>query len=133
VTIKPERKKAERQKAERRWIPMPRPRLHASPAERQAAYRARHPEKRFPREDSLAALARSLHAVLEEAVETSRQTGKYEKCALPAHLLGARADETLRNIIRYVDPNPDPVRYGVEESWRNSGRPQPETAPDRSL
>lgn len=113
---------------------MPRPRLHACPAERQAAYRARHPEKRLPREDYLAALARSLHAVLEEALETSRETDKCdksdkcdkcEKCVLPAHLLGARADETLRNLIRYVDPNPDPVRYAVAEPRGTGGSPQP--------
>ena len=42
-------------------------------------------------------LARSLHVVLEEALQ---QPG----CVLPAHLLGTRADETLRNLIRYLDP-----------------------------
>jgi hypothetical protein len=30
---------------------------------------------------------------------------------LPEQLLGTRADDTLRNLVRYLDPNPDPVRH----------------------
>lgn len=75
---------------------MPTPKQYRTNAERQAAYRARHPDKKAPREDELAMLARSLHVVLEEALQ---QPG----CVLPAHLLGRRADETLRNLIHYLD------------------------------
>jgi hypothetical protein len=87
---------------------MPRPKQYTDNAQRQAAYRQRHPEHRPPREDVLARLARSLHVVLEEAVQQP-------DCVLPAHLLGARADETLRNLIRYLDPKPDPYRYVSEK------------------
>jgi hypothetical protein len=74
---------------------MSRSKAYATNALRQAAYRARHPEQQSPREDSLAALGRSLHAVLESAVED-------QQSILPASLLGARSDETLRNLIRYI-------------------------------
>ena len=75
---------------------MPTPKQYRTNAQRQAAYRARHSDKKAPREDALALLARSLHVVLEEALQ---QPG----CVLPAHLLGARADETLRNLIHFLD------------------------------
>ncbi len=81
------------------------PRQYRSNAERQAAYRKRHQRERPPREDRLAALARSLHVVFEQAVQEG-------ECVLPVALLGRQADETLRNLVRYVDPHPDPVRYG---------------------
>lgn len=64
-------------------------------AQRQAAYRARHESLKSPREDYLAALARSLHGALEDAVAA-------EQSVLPAELLGDRADTTLRNLIRYI-------------------------------
>jgi hypothetical protein len=83
---------------------MPRPKQYADNAQRQAAYRQRHPERQPPRDAVLATLARSLHVVLEEAVQQ-------EGCVLPAYLVGAHADETLRNLIRYLDPRPDPDRY----------------------
>jgi hypothetical protein len=99
---------------------MPRPRLYKNQAERQAAYRARHPERRPPRQDRLAGLARSLHFVLAEAVHKQR-------CPLPDQLLGARPDETLCNMIRYLDPDPDPIRYADIDVGRQSrAKHQPE-------
>src|SRR5258708_4343153 len=89
---------------------MPRPRLYKNQAERQAAYRARHPERRPLREDRFAGLARSLHAVLVEAVEK-------HQCPLPEQIVAAQADETLANLIRYFDPNPDPVRYAGNDMY----------------
>ena len=74
---------------------MPRSKAYVTNAERQAAYRALHPEQQAPREDYLASLVRSLHAELESAVED-------QQSILPASLLGARSDETLRNLIRYI-------------------------------
>lgn len=74
---------------------MPRSKAYATNAERQAAYRARHPEQQALREDYLASLGRSVHAALESAVED-------QQSILPGYLLGARADETLRNLIRYL-------------------------------
>lgn len=82
---------------------MARTKQYNSPAERQAAYRARKAPQKPPREDYLAALARSLHGVLRDAVEE-------DNALLPAHLLGQQADETLRNLIHYLDPKPDPFR-----------------------
>ena len=89
---------------------MPRPRLYNNQAERQAAYRARHPEQKPPREDLLAALARSLHFVLEEAAEN-------ERCLLPVYLVGLRPEQTLSNLIRYFDSDPDPIRYVVKDTY----------------
>ncbi len=74
---------------------MPRSKAYETNAQRQAAYRARHPEQQPPREDYLAALGRSLHSELESAVED-------QQSILPEYLLGERADETLRNLIRYI-------------------------------
>ena len=85
-------------------IPLPVEKKYSSNAQRQAAYRARHPEKHVATDGELAALARSLHAMLTEAVEAGT-------CPLPPALVSERTDQTLRNLIRYLDPDPDPVRY----------------------
>jgi hypothetical protein len=73
---------------------------YRSNAERQAAYRDRHPEKRRPTEAELAILARSLHIVFVEAVEA-------DQSPLPHDLVGDTPDQTLRNLIRFLDPRPD--------------------------
>jgi hypothetical protein len=87
---------------------MSRPRKYQTLAEKQAAYRARQSGSRPPKEAELARLARSLQVVLQEAVQS-------RTCPLPAELVGLRTDETLRNLIRYLDPCPDPVRYPRKE------------------
>lgn len=74
---------------------MPGERIYRTNAERQAAYRARHREREPPLAGDLAALARSLHGRLQEAVRRGESR-------LPEELLGARADETLRRMIRYL-------------------------------
>jgi hypothetical protein len=74
---------------------MPGERIYRSNAERQAAYRARHREREGPRQGELAALARSLHGTLREAVWQGESR-------LPEELLGKRADETLRRLIRHL-------------------------------
>lgn len=79
---------------------MPTPKHYASNAERQAAYRARHADRKPATEAELAMLARSLHVVLEEALAAGR-------CPWPAHLLGGRAEATLRNLIRYLEGQAD--------------------------
>lgn len=80
--------------------------LYDNRAERQAAYRRRHPEKRPPSQAELATLARSLHAVFRSAVENGASK-------LPAELLKERPDATLSSLIRWLDPAPDPVRYAA--------------------
>jgi hypothetical protein len=74
---------------------MPPMKIHASNAERQAAYRARHREREPVRQGLLAGLARSLHGTLAETVREGRSR-------LPPELLGRRADETLQKLIRYL-------------------------------
>jgi hypothetical protein len=74
---------------------MPYERQYGTNAERQAAYRARHREREPPRQDLLAALARTLHGTLARAVAAGVSP-------LPPELLAARADRTLQNLIRYV-------------------------------
>lgn len=74
---------------------MPRSKAYVTNAERQAAYRARHPEQQPLREDYLASLGRSVHAELKSAVED-------QQSIFPDYLLGERADETLRNLICYI-------------------------------
>jgi hypothetical protein len=74
---------------------MPGERIYRSNAERQAAYRARHRDREGPRQGELAALARSLHGTLGEAV------GQGESRLLE-EMLGKRADETLRRLIRHL-------------------------------
>ncbi len=77
---------------------------YASNAQRQAAYRDRHLAAKPPTEAELALLARSLHEVLVEAIENGATD-------LPADVVGLHAGETLRRLIHYLDPHPDPVRY----------------------
>jgi hypothetical protein len=78
---------------------MPPERQYRSNAERQAAYRARHRERQPPRQELLAALARSLHGTLTLAVQQGHSK-------LPAELVGRRADQTLQNLIRYLHTDP---------------------------
>lgn len=100
---------------------MPRPKQYSDNAEKQAAYRERHPERKPAPQDRLAMLARSLHLVLQEAIEQ-------DKCPLPHRILDARADLTLRNLIYYLDPDPDPVRYyGMDGMPRANAAGSPKT------
>lgn len=79
---------------------MPRRKEYETNAERQAAYRARHQDQQPPLQEYLAALGRTLHLELGDAVQAGQSI-------LPTDLLGSRADETLRNLIRYIRQNTD--------------------------
>jgi hypothetical protein len=74
---------------------MPRAREYETAAARQAAYRARHRAEELPLQGYLAALARTLHGELVTAVASGRSP-------VPAALVVGRADDTLRNLIRYL-------------------------------
>lgn len=74
---------------------MPREREYANPAARQAAYRARHRGQEPPRQGYLAALARTLHGELLDAVASGRSP-------VPAGLIVPRVEDTLRNLIGYL-------------------------------
>ena len=91
---------------------MPRERVYRDQAERQAAYRARHADRKRPRQDLLAMLALNLHHVLGQAIDADR-------CPIPHELHGSRPDETMKNLLYYFDPKPDPIRY---EGWE--GKPK---------
>jgi hypothetical protein len=84
------------------------PKQYPSNAHRQAAYRDRHLASKPPTDAELALLARSLHEVLTEAIE-------HGTTDLPAAVVGIHAGETLRRLIHYLDPHPDPVRYEGRE------------------
>jgi len=45
-----------------------------------------------------------LHYMLAEAIEAGTTD-------LPADVVGIHAGETLRRLLHYLDPHPDPVRY----------------------
>ena len=96
---------------------MPVEKKYASNAKRQAAYRARHPEKHVATDAELAGLARYLQFVLTASVAA----GTF---ALPDALVSGRADQTLRNLIRYLDPDPDPIQYSGSR-WQMSPAPPP--------
>jgi hypothetical protein len=101
---------------------MPRRREYATNAERQAAYRARHAHQQPPRQELLAALARSLHGAWEEAVRSGHSR-------LPAHLLHPRADQTLQNLIRYLRGDLAPTAEPEAEAPPTQP-PNPDASPD---
>jgi hypothetical protein len=74
---------------------MPREREYENAAARQAAYRARHRAEEPPLQSYLAGLARTLHGELRDAVAAGRSP-------IPPALVVRRADDTLRNLIRYL-------------------------------
>jgi hypothetical protein len=74
---------------------MPRERQYENAAARQAAYRARHRAEEPPLQGYLAGLARTLHGELQAAVAAGRSP-------VPTQLVVRRADDTLRNVIRYL-------------------------------
>jgi len=72
---------------------MGRAREYGSAAARQAAYRARQEGKQPARQGELAALARTLHGELVDAVAAGR-------CPVPVEWITGRAEENLRQMIR---------------------------------
>lgn len=96
---------------------MPRAREYANNAAKQEAYRQRHAAQQRPRAAYLAALARSLHAVLQDAVEAHASP-------LPPALLGTQADETLRHLIHYIRAGgTDPPNAAPEMASRPPEQP----------
>jgi hypothetical protein len=93
---------------------MPREREHESAAARQAAYRARHRAQEPPLQGYLAALARTLHGELAAAVAAGRSP-------VPAALITGRADETLRNLIRYLRAAGEAEEAAAELLIREAG------------
>ena len=86
---------------------MARERIYRSNAERQAAYRARQWQREVVPQRRLASLGQELHGRLRQAVAEGKNR-------VPAEVLGARADETLINLIRYTT-------WGWEEEAKKGG------------
>jgi len=80
---------------------MPQPRIYDNRAARQAAYLARKKSQQQT-QAQLAALGRSLHAVIQTAVV-------YSAFPLPPELAAAKPEETLKNLTHFFDPIYDPV------------------------
>jgi hypothetical protein len=74
---------------------MARERVYRNNAEKQAAYRARHPGQERAPQALLASLAEELHGRLRQALKAGTSRA-------PAVVLGKRADETLTNLIGYL-------------------------------
>ena len=79
-----------------------------SSAQRQAAYRLRHRASKPSTDSELALLARSLHCVVSDAAEAGASV-------VPASVAGENAAQTLRRLIHYLDPHPDPIRYAGKD------------------
>ncbi len=98
---------------------MPREREYENAAARQAAYRARHRAEEPPLQSYLAGLARSLHGELQVAAAAGRSP-------VPAELVVRRADDTLRNVIRYLRAAREAEEAAVEarsqEAEKKGGR-----------
>ena len=80
---------------------MPQPKLHKNAAQRQDAYRSRHPKVTQAR---LAGLARSINCVVED-------DSQHEHRRLPADIVGGDIVQTLRNLICWIDPIKDTISH----------------------
>ena len=81
---------------------MPQPKQHKNAAERQAAYRSRRPKP--PTQARLAQLARAIDDMIAgDANSPDRK--------LPANIAGHYTGKTLRNLICWLDPVKDTIRY----------------------
>ena len=100
---------------------MPREREYENAAARQAAYRARHRVQEPPLQGYLAALARTLHGELRAAAAAGQSP-------VPAELVVRRADDTLRNVIRYLRAAREAEEAAVEarspEAEQKGGKPR---------
>ena len=81
---------------------MPQPKQYKNAAQRQAAYRDRRPKP--PTQARLAQLAMAIGYAV---VDNSRS----QYSSLPAEIVGHDTVETLRNLICWLDPVKDTIRY----------------------
>jgi len=97
---------------------MPQPRQHKSAAQRQAAYRLRRPKP--PTQARLALLAVAINAAIGD--DSQSQSPR-----LPAEVVGQDIEQTLRNLICWLDPVKDTIRH---PDW-NLFHPEKAHEPDR--
>jgi hypothetical protein len=81
---------------------MPQPKQYKNAAQKQAAYRARRPKPIT--QASLARLARTLNWVI-------RQADEHGCSPLPRTIIAEDAEQTLKNLICFLDPVKDTVRH----------------------
>ena len=81
---------------------MSRERQYKDAAQKQAAYRARHPKQIS--QAQLASLARSIYWVIIYGFEQGDSP-------LPRDIRGDTVEQTLRNLMCYLDPVKDTIRY----------------------
>jgi hypothetical protein len=81
---------------------MTQPRRYKNDADKQAAYRARRPKPMT--QAHLAILAREIYA-------TIRKADVYAKSPLPDAILAQDQEQTLRNLICFLDPVKDTIRH----------------------
>ena len=81
---------------------MPQPKLHKNAAQRQAAYRSRKPKT--PTQARLAQLARAIEYEIKSDAQSPHQR-------LPQEILATNTEQTLRNLICWLDPVKDTIRH----------------------
>ncbi|HEY3331782.1 MAG TPA: hypothetical protein VGK19_17255 [Capsulimonadaceae bacterium] len=81
---------------------MPQPKQHKNAAQKQAAYRSRRPKP--PTQARLAQLARAIDDIIPVNCNSADRK-------LPANIVGHDTEKTLRNLICWLDPDKDTIRY----------------------
>jgi hypothetical protein len=81
---------------------MPQPKQHKNAAMRQAAYRTRRPKP--PTQARLAQLALTINAVIGDDSKSRHRR-------LPAGIVAQGIEQTLRNLICWLDPVKDTIRH----------------------
>lgn len=101
---------------------MPQPKIYKSNAQRQAAYRARKP--RTVTQARLAALARAIYWEIRDAAKRGTLT-------LPDACVSEDQEQTLRNLLCWLAPVKDTIRFpnweSIRPDWRGLPAPEPNT------
>jgi hypothetical protein len=91
---------------------LPQPKQYKNAAQRQAAYRARQPKRAT--QARLAQLANTINYLILDNANT-----RYSR--LPDEVVGTDIEQTLRNLICWLDPYRDPVQYPNWELFHPAG------------
>lgn len=91
---------------------LPQPKQYKTPAQRQAAYRARLPK--IATQARLAQLATTINYLIVDSANT-----RYSR--LPDEIVGSDIEQTLRNLICWLDPYRDPIRHPNWELFHPDG------------
>jgi hypothetical protein len=91
---------------------LPQPKQYKNAAQRQAAYRARQPKRAT--QARLAQLAATIDYLITKSANT-----RFSR--LPEEIVGPDTEQTLRNLICWLDTYRDPVRYPNWELFHPKG------------